>query len=790
MTGQFTLSLEDVGELRKALIEAGYPPVPVFSANHAFCNSPGKQPEGAAWQEAARSGRLPPLSPKSINTGVLCDGLRVIDIDVDDEDAARDVAELAREMIGAAPERYRSNSPRRTLVYRAAEGKPRKKSIVSATIKNDDDKWAKVEVLGLGQQFVAFGFHPSGAELLWRGDALHEVPVTELAEVTETIIDQFLAAASEIIGAPTNVDTAAAPVQQSAPELTKPYAANESSDEEIAELLTYVTPDLGYDEWLQVLMSVHSGTQGSASGLHMADQWSSGGAKYKGRKEIEAKWRSFRETGLTMATLAEHARRGGANLSEIATKHRGHEPPPGYDEAEARQTADRILHALLAKRKKAAVQDEEVDPEETLGAAETQFDLPDAMLCPPGLVGELADWICSWTAEPVRIHAIGAALTIVGTLVGRKAYSLKRPTCTALYIGAIAPSGLGKQHPQDAIRLALDEVAGQGRAHTGWNVSLPAIAVALMENASKAMVVDEFADKLIGIRNRNASVSTSAISEGLRSLWGTNTGSYTPDVSVTRGDVKVHRPNLSFYGAATVKDFTRSLISKDVTSGLFNRFLILPRYSHVDVGPDPEGIMTLPDVLRQRLSWLYNCFPDPMQVSLAIRGDGFPASPYMVPFSDEAAAMDEENKSYQLQMMRASDQDDALALYGRFAEQIKRVALITACGRSPHDLGVARIGAEEMKFARQLVEYSITQFVLMVRRDMVENLVEANRAAVLAVIRRKGKVSRSQLLRRIRHINARDMRDIISTLQDAHCIVEEKIETRTNKATVYRYLRG
>src|SRR5690606_6380828 len=185
-----------------------------------------------------------------------------------------------------------------------------------------------------------------------------------------------------------------------------------------------------------------------------------------------------------------------------------------------------------------------------------------------------------------------------------KVYSRVRPTSTALYIGAIAPSGMGKQHPQDCIRLALDEVCGGPMQHMGWNVSLPAIVVALQSNASKVMIADEFADKLIGLRSKNASTSQSAISEGLRSLWGTNTGTYSPDVSLNRGDGNIMRPCLSFYGASTVKDFARSLVSKDVTNGLFNRFLVLPRFGDVERRAEREGVMTLPPALKDRLCWL------------------------------------------------------------------------------------------------------------------------------------------------------------------------------------------
>lgn len=450
------------------------------------------------------------------------------------------------------------------------------------------------------------------------------------------------------------------------------------------------------------------------------------------------------------------------------------------------EASARILSSFQA-RELADPTTGEVDATDTSDSgAVDQFDLPDGLLHPPGVVGELADWMCSWTSEPIRVHAVAAALTIVGTLLGRKVYSRIRPTSTALYVGAIAPTGMGKQHAQDCIRLALD-AAGAPQMHMGWNVSLPAIVVALQQQASKVMIADEFADKLIGLRSKNASTSQAAISEGLRTVWGTNTGTYSPDISLSRGDGKIMRPALSFYGAATIKDFTRSLISKDITNGLFNRFLILPRFGAVTKQAEPDGIMSVPEQLKQRLQWMTNCLP-PMQGTMAARGDGYP-QPILVPFTSAAEAMNKANKDHQDRMLTLSEQDDALMLWGRFAEQVKRIALIVACGRHPEDLSRVEIDADDMRFAETLVRYSIEQFVLMVRRDMVENWIEANRQKVLGVIRGGGMVTKAVLLRKVRNIKAREIDEILGMLEQAESIVKLTIETGGRSASAYKFLR-
>ena len=81
-----------------------------------------------------------PLSFDHLSTGMLCDGLRVVDVDIEDQARADQVVVLAEKMLGPAPMRFRANSHRAALLYRAAEGEPRKASIVGRDLRTDADQ--------------------------------------------------------------------------------------------------------------------------------------------------------------------------------------------------------------------------------------------------------------------------------------------------------------------------------------------------------------------------------------------------------------------------------------------------------------------------------------------------------------------------------------------------------------------------------------------------------------------------------------------------------------------------
>lgn len=90
-------------------------------------------------------------------------------------------------------------------------------------------------------------------------------------------------------------------------------------------LLVHISPDVGYEDWLHVLMALFHETQGSEDGLSMAIQWSRDGRKSKGQREIEVKWRSFRQDiahPVTISTLIKLAKEGGADIQAIKSSNK------------------------------------------------------------------------------------------------------------------------------------------------------------------------------------------------------------------------------------------------------------------------------------------------------------------------------------------------------------------------------------------------------------------------------------------------------------------------------------
>ncbi len=125
------------------------------------------------------------------NVGLLAAKYPALDIDVDDEELATEIADAALTFLGPAPIRT-SRKPRLLLVYRTKEPFARR-----ALELLDGEKKHVVEFLGEGRQYLVHGKHPSGSDYGWPKGALWDWKPAELPEITAEQADAFLAHLAE-----------------------------------------------------------------------------------------------------------------------------------------------------------------------------------------------------------------------------------------------------------------------------------------------------------------------------------------------------------------------------------------------------------------------------------------------------------------------------------------------------------------------------------------------------------------------------------------------------------------
>lgn len=198
------------------------------------------------------------------------------------------------------------------------------------------------------------------------------------------------------------------------------------SEQDIAGLLDFVSPNMGYEEWVKVGMAIHHCTGGL--GFDIWDDWSSKGAKYPGPDRLERHWHSFGKSAnpAGYGTLIHYARQGGY-VDDVTFEYRG-EP--------------------------------------------FEFDVLDTdgldLLRPPGFVGDLCQWINDQCLYPRENLAVAAALSAVSALAGMRFVDELDGMSANLIAFCVAGSGTGKEAVAQAYLEIMRTAGIQGAVHGGF----------------------------------------------------------------------------------------------------------------------------------------------------------------------------------------------------------------------------------------------------------------------------------------------------------------------------------
>ena len=232
------------------------------------------------------------------------------------------------------------------------------------------------------------------------------------------------------------------------------------TEDDLKGYLTAIPADVDYDEWIKAGMAIHHTTQGAC--MHLWDEWSNEGSKYPGRHAIDRHWHSFGKCAnpVTLGTLIS-----------IAERH-GFEPSVTFEAPAIQPTSDGL-------------------PCDT-----SDIDL----LRPPGLVGQVADWINSQCRYPREHLATAGALLTVGNIAGLQYIDGRDRATLNLMLFARAGSSSGKEAVLEAVRQ-LHSAAGLGEAVHGSIKSDKGIIEDLTRNQAAYYLIDEIGIFLKKITN-------------------------------------------------------------------------------------------------------------------------------------------------------------------------------------------------------------------------------------------------------------------------------------------------
>lgn len=294
------------------LLDKGYPIVPILPGT--------KHPHSRKWQlwqadQERLDGWLKGRYARG-GVGVNARHFPAVDLDIRDSEVVGVMVDWCNQHLGKTVQRV-GEAPKTLMVYRTDT--PFSK-LNSRKYRDPSEREHKVEILGSGQQFVAYAIHKdTGQPYTWVTEkSLIDVNPADLpcitAEQAQAAVDYF-----ESIVPDDWVEIASR--EKSQPEdptlskadrvllYTKPRL--NITAERLKTAVSMLDPDMGRAEWVKVGMGLYHQFEGSETGFDIWDGWSAQSAKYN-EKEMRRCWASLltdlRKEPVTAATIIHLAK--------------------------------------------------------------------------------------------------------------------------------------------------------------------------------------------------------------------------------------------------------------------------------------------------------------------------------------------------------------------------------------------------------------------------------------------------------------------------------------------------
>lgn len=687
--------------------------------------------------------------------GIVGGAVAAVDIDiVENAELALQIEQLARARLGDTPALRIGRAPKRMLVYRAAQP--------FRGIKRHP-----LEILCLGQQFLAYATHPdTGAPYVWPDEALADIDISDLPEITAEAAAAFLDEAYALL--PEALRQRGLSLVTSATEHLRSHSQIGTLPAISAALDWLPNTELDYDSWMRIGMAL-KGALGDA-GADLFGEWSAQAAKDMPATTAKA-WASFKPDRI-----------GAGTIYHLAME-RGWQPDPALRLDGSVMDATEHPAAGLLSRLDVATE------EPALPTPAPAYSL----IIPDGLVGNLTDYMLTTARRPQPLLSLGASLCAIGALMGRQ-YRTESNLRSNLYVVGIADSGSGKNHAREIINETFFE-AGLAH-HLGGNkiASGAGLLTALHRQPAILFQIDEFGMFLAAAADRKRSPRhITEILDNMTELFTAAGGIFlgaeyaNRDGSNERRDIV--QPCLCVYGTTTPLHFWGALQGANVVDGSLARFLILPSDEDYPDENITVGIRQAPPALIHGLQGVA-AGGGHQKGNLAGKtaDQNTTVNPTIVPMTDEARARFKALSAELTVELRAAAGTAFTAILARIGENALKLALIVAVGRDP---AKPEIDLSAADWAIDFVRHYARKTMEAVERHVADTETEAHVKRLKEVIRAAGAngITKSEITRASQWLKSRDRDEILLTLIETGDVTTGMRGSSTRQAMVYRMAR-
>lgn len=531
---------------------------------------------------------------------------------------------------------------------------------------------------------------------------------------------------------------------------------------ELRSALSYIDAD-DRDTWIQVGLALKSTMTGDqAKGIWT--EWSMKSDKFDATAQ-EKTWKGLKPHDISIASIFHLAKQKGWTTTYTDADN----IPSGTSE-----------RPIIVKSGTAAI---------VVKSAKflSKPIFPKTLLRPPGLLGEITDYMNTNAIKDQPILHVGAAFALAGAMMGRR-YETDTEIRTNVYIIGLGDSGCGKETARSCIKKILQASNKKGLAEicaTEEIASDTAIYNTLNENPAQIFLLDEIGKLLQMTRSAAKSPHLFGIPSVLLKLYASSNAKMSAkSYADTKKNVVLNNPHLCIYGSATQDQFYNSLTVDNISDGLISRMLIFESEER-----DPMEKFGLkktrpPMDLLNKIEYLYG---QPTNHYLEGNVDGTEAvRPLIVDYSNDAEML---ARKYSIDMherrSKLGEDDKAGAVFNRAALTVRKLALICAISEDVYNTH-PMIKVDHIDYAVQLTNYLMDNMYYAVEKNLAESEYEQSLKKVYNLIALKGSLSMSQITRKTQNLTSKIRNDILHALVESEKIQEVFEISATKSKKVYR----
>jgi hypothetical protein len=406
-----------------------------------------------------------------------------------------------------------------------------------------------------------------------------------------------------------------------------------------------------------------------------------------------------------------------------------------------------------------------------------------------GALAMMIEHILASAIRPQPWLAVGASLTALGTLMGRKVRT-DSDLRSNLYVIGLAESGGGKDHARKAIKEMFAQ-AGFASHLGGERIASGAgLISALTRQPASLFQIDEFGKFMANVVDKHRAP------KHLSEIWDLFTELATSAATTFMGaeyaDQKerprqdIIQPCACVHGVTAPGPFWESLSTGSLQDGSLARFLVFRSEDDIpDRNRTPRSLRDVPQPLLDALKAIANAGSS-NRGNLAQTGSAtIVPAPLLVEMDAPALAVFDDLDLEMTARQRAAVGTEQGAVLARVWENAAKVALIKAVSANPY---APVIREPDALWARELVAHCIGTLLLQSERHLADTRTEKHHKKVLEIVRAAGGkgIRRRDLTRKTQFLDLRVRQEVLQTLIESEQIISVSSQTKGRSADVYR----